>query len=72
MGLTHLIFNDGPLAILELFHPTLGTDAYAMMSRAMGFKYDWILGAAIEDNKGSYQIAPDSFERHIEEFVRSC
>jgi capsular polysaccharide biosynthesis protein len=61
MGLTHMIFNRGPLGILELFHPTLGTDAYAMMSRALGFDYHWMVGEAIDDHKASYRIDPNEF-----------
>jgi len=67
MGLTHMIFNRGPLGILELFHPTLGTDAYAMMSRAMGFDYHWMLGEAIGDHKASYRIDPAEFARRLRE-----
>jgi capsular polysaccharide biosynthesis protein len=61
MGLTHLIFNDGPLSLLELFHPELGTDAYSLIARAKAFDYDYVIGSKIDDNKGSYHIDPALF-----------
>lgn len=67
MGLAHLVFNHGPLGVLELFHPTLGTDAYMMMSGALGFEYHWMVGEAIEDYKGSYRIDSELFEQRLRE-----
>jgi capsular polysaccharide biosynthesis protein len=67
MGLTQLVFNRGPVRILELFHPSLGTDAYMMMSRALGMNYQWMIGEAIEDNKASYRIDPEHFARRLRE-----
>jgi capsular polysaccharide biosynthesis protein len=71
MGMTHIMFNEGPLDMLELFHPTLGTDAYAMMARAFGFKYSFVVGIDLEDNKGSYHIDPFMFSQALEKLIQS-
>jgi capsular polysaccharide biosynthesis protein len=62
MGLTHLIFNRGPMGVFELFHPSLGTDAYSLMARALGFHYHWYVGKEILDHKGSYSVDAAEFE----------
>ena len=68
MGFTHTLFHGtDPLTILEIFHPTLGTDAYAMMSKALGFNYEFLVGDDMKDNRGSYKIDPRHFIRKFNE-----
>jgi capsular polysaccharide biosynthesis protein len=69
MGMTHFMFNQGPLSILELFHPTLGTDAYAMMARAMDFSYSALVGEDSHDGRGSYRIDPEQYEQKLREMA---
>jgi capsular polysaccharide biosynthesis protein len=66
MGFTHVFLNNGPLSILELFNPTQGTDAYALVSRALGFEYGFQVGEDLNDNRGSYRIDPAAFARGLE------
>ncbi|MCI4678891.1 glycosyltransferase family 61 protein [Rhodoblastus acidophilus] len=71
MGLTHIAFRRDPhLSLIELFHPRIGTDAYALIARAYGFKYDLLVGEEIEDNRGSYAIDCESFEKKLQEAVK--
>ena len=48
MGLTHIAFHDGSPLIIELHHPVVGTDAYAFIARALGFKFQAIVGTCVE------------------------
>jgi capsular polysaccharide biosynthesis protein len=66
MGFTHMFLNSGPLSVLELFNPTQGTDAYALVSRALGFDYSFQIGEDLNDNRGSYRIDPATFARGLE------
>ena len=69
MGLSHILFHKGPLSILELFHPTLGTEAYAVVARALGFRYEFLIGESIEDGKGSYAVDVEKFTRGLESLL---
>jgi capsular polysaccharide biosynthesis protein len=61
MGMTHVLFRQEPMSLLELFHPTLATDAYALMSRAFGHSHDYVLGETVADNHGGYRVDPVRF-----------
>jgi capsular polysaccharide biosynthesis protein len=69
MGMTNLVFSPGPLSILELFHPAMGTDAYAIMARAMGFSHAFLVGTAIDDNRGSYGIDENRFADALDDMM---
>lgn len=69
MGLTHIIFNPGPLTVVELFHPTIGTDAFAMISRSLGFTHHFLIGTDEADNRASYKIDPSEFSRMLDRVV---
>lgn len=56
MGLAHLLFGEQPLHVLELFHPTIATDEYAVISRALGFGHSFVVGESTQDIRGSYRI----------------
>jgi capsular polysaccharide biosynthesis protein len=71
MGMTHLIFHEGPLKILELFHPNIGTGAYAIMAQALGFPYSLIVGEEIDDNKGSYTVPLKAFAQELAKMLES-
>jgi len=44
MGLTNFLFSRRPASVLELFHPTVGSDAYAFVCFALGISYNFIMG----------------------------
>jgi capsular polysaccharide biosynthesis protein len=56
MGLTHLIFNQMGGQVLELFNPTVGTDAYAFVARAAGLHYQWLLGEADTEGRADFSV----------------
>jgi len=47
MGLTHLAFHERSPTVVELFHPEIGTDVYAVLSRSLGFTYRYVIGEAV-------------------------
>jgi capsular polysaccharide biosynthesis protein len=61
MGFTHIALHDDRPSILELFHPTIATDAYATISRRLGFGYNFLVGNGIDDGKASYKIHLSDF-----------
>ena len=56
MGLVHTALHDGPLAVLELFSPTLGSDAFAAIAMARGFTYDFVLGTEVDADKRDFVV----------------
>ena len=58
MGLTHIAFHQGLPLILELHNPTIGTDAYACIAHALGFKYHAILGVDTGEDAHHFTVAP--------------
>lgn len=56
MGLTHLVFGNNPAQVLELFHPTIGSDSYAFLAKAKNHAYDFLIGTDAADNKAGYSI----------------
>jgi len=67
MGFTHLFLSEAAPAILELFHPIFGTDAYCMITRAMGGKYNFMVGDDLADGRASYSVDPAAFSRRLDE-----
>ncbi len=57
MGLTHIAFHDGKPLIVELHHPEIGTDAYAFMANALGFRYRPVIGKSLEDKRHHFEIS---------------
>ena len=56
MGLTHIAFHERGLLVVELHNPAIGTDAYAFISHALGFRYRAILGASLEGEGHHFTI----------------
>jgi hypothetical protein len=56
MGLTHIIASQELGRLIELFHPTAATDAYALIARAAGIDYDYVLGSAVQGTPQDYTI----------------
>jgi hypothetical protein len=59
MGLTHCAFHRGTLRLIELFNPAIGMDAYAAMSRAFGFDYDYLVGEAVPGTL-DFRVSPQA------------
>jgi hypothetical protein len=66
MGFTHLMFCEKPVSVLELFHPKTGTDAYAMICKARGFDYHYLVSQKPPGDRASYHIDPDDFTRMLD------
>ena len=62
MGLSNIISNQGPLRVVELHSPFGGTDAYALISRAMGFSYDYVLGFPEDAKTGDFSVRWEDLE----------
>lgn len=60
MGLTHLAFHHGQPRVLELFNRQRGGDDYALMSKAMGFSYQFLLGEPVENGLDDFTVPPES------------
>lgn len=60
MGLAHVIFNQTGGEVLELFNPTIGTDAYAFAARAAGLRYRWLLGQGSTEGRADFTIDVNS------------
>jgi hypothetical protein len=58
MGLTHIAFHERKPWIIELHNPTIGTDAYAFVAHALGFKYQAIFGADLGGDTRHFNIRP--------------
>ena len=67
MGLTHLAFNRRAPTLVELFHPEIGTDAYGMMAKALGFRYEYIVGT--KDENSNFSVCLGVLEEKILECV---
>jgi hypothetical protein len=59
MGLTHCAFHQGDLRLIELFNPGVGMDGYGALSRAFGFGYDYLIGAAVPGTL-DFQVSPEA------------
>ncbi len=67
MGLTHLSTHLGAPAILELFNPEAGGDAYAVMARAMGFGYDFLTGSPNRHGLDDFAISAEDLRGYLDE-----
>jgi SAM-dependent methyltransferase len=56
MGLVHLALHQGAPALVELFHPVVGTAAYALLARACGFPYRSLAGVEVDANSRSFSV----------------
>jgi hypothetical protein len=45
--------------VIELFHPTAGTDAYASVARSAGMKYDHVLGEGVPATHSDFSVSVD-------------
>jgi hypothetical protein len=69
MGFSHLLVCEKQPAILELFHPKRGTDAYALLAKAYGMEYRHMVGRAEEGPRLAYRVDPDEFTRLLDELL---
>jgi hypothetical protein len=60
MGLAHVSLHTGSPTVLELHNPAVGTDAFALMARAMGFAYDFIFGTLAGNEFDDFVVAPEA------------
>lgn len=60
MGLTHLIFADRLRSLVELFPPDAGTDAYAFVAKALGIRYEHVVGTAVNSPQSDFAIDPNT------------
>jgi len=67
MGLTHLVFHNGRPLVIELHNPTIGSDAYAFMSLALGFPYRAVLGTALPGPGHHFTVRPEDVTRALAE-----
>ncbi len=56
MGLTHLAFHQGRPAVIEMFNPELGSEAYALLARAYKFNYHAIAGEEVDPLKRHFRV----------------
>lgn len=56
MGLTHIIAGQNLGRVIELFHPNAGTDAYALIARAAGMDYDFVIGTIVSDTPNDFVV----------------
>lgn len=65
MGLTHIAMGSSIAQVIELFHPTAGTDAYAFFARSAGLTYNYILGQAVPATHADFLADVDRVIDHI-------
>jgi hypothetical protein len=53
--------------VIELHNPTIGSDAYAFMSLALGFPYRAVLGTALPDPRHHFTVRPEDVTRALAE-----
>jgi hypothetical protein len=56
MGLTYLALREKSVSLLELFHPTVATPAYALLAKAYGFPYRAVMGREVDVSTRSYSV----------------
>jgi hypothetical protein len=57
MGLTHIAVGRNIGRVIELFHPSAGTDAYAFVARSAGMKYDHLLGEGVPGTHSDFSVS---------------
>jgi Glycosyltransferase 61 len=60
MGLTHVSLHTGAPSVLELHNPTAGTDAFALMAKVMGCRYDFIVGTSGANDLDDFAVSSDA------------
>lgn len=68
MGLTLLAFNEHRPDLIELHNPSVGTDAYALMSRGLGFGYTAVVGS--EAGGEHFRVELDVLEKVLADRMR--
>jgi capsular polysaccharide biosynthesis protein len=58
MALTHLVFNVRRPRVIEMFNPTIFSDAYALLSKAFGHDYGRIIGEEVGGSLRNFRIEP--------------
>jgi hypothetical protein len=56
MGLSLVSLHTGSPTLFELHNPEVGTDAFALMARAMGFRYDFLLGTPVRNGLDDFDV----------------
>ncbi len=69
MGLSNIVFNQGPLRVVELHSPIGGTEAYALISRAMGFSYDYVVGVTEDPRTKDFSVQWEDLEPKIQPWL---
>jgi hypothetical protein len=60
MGLAHVALHRGNPTLLEIHNSQVGTDAFALMARAMGFGYEFALGTPIDNGLDDFYVPPEA------------
>jgi hypothetical protein len=66
MGLAQVSLHPATPALIELHHPSLGTDAYALLATAMGFTYGYVLGEAVGGGYDDFAVPVDAVVAGVE------
>jgi len=56
MGLTPILFNQRSSAVIEIFSPTIGSDAYAFVCKALGISYRYAVGIDSADGRAGFSV----------------
>jgi hypothetical protein len=67
MGLVHVSTHLGAPAILELLNPESGGDAYALMARSMGFRYDFLTGFPNGRGRDDFAVSAEDLRGYLDE-----
>ena len=62
MGLTMMAFNMRQPRLVEIFNPTLGSGAYALMARAYGMDYHAVSGHETDPRTRDYSISREEID----------
>ena len=65
MGLTHIAFHPGGLTLIELHNASVGTDAYACIAHALGFRYRAVFGTDAGNEVHDFVVEPDDLLRAL-------
>jgi len=65
MGLTLMAFNLRQPRLIEIFNPTLGSGAYALMAKAYGMDYHAVAGREINPSTRDYTVSRSEIDRIV-------
>ena len=65
MGLTHIAFHPGGLTLIELHNASIGTDIYAFMAHALGFRYRAVFGTDIGNDAHDFVVDPGAVANEL-------